>query len=148
MVVTRIAFRTAVRAAAVTMLQNYKDTVDNRMQIYRGRPRSIMPPTAFVDSIREDYDYSNVTWRQRKCVAEVVVLFGVFDSGDAVDQADKTADAFLDWVTDNFHAAGANTTVGIVAIEDEATYVPDWLPPAEQKTYFATRYTLEGRAGG
>lgn len=148
MSVDRIAFRTAVRAAAVSMLQAYKDDVDGRTQIYRGRPRSINPPTAFVDVLSETYEYSNVRWRQRLCTAEVIVLFGLFDHGEAVDQADATADAFLDWVTDNVHAAGGNTTIGITAIEDDPTYVPDWLPPSEQKTYFATRYTLEGRAGG
>lgn len=144
----RIAFRTSVRAAAVTLLDDYKASASMVLQTYPARPRSINPPTAFVDSIRESFEYSNVTWRERTPTVEIVVLWGLFDSKEAVDQADEFADAFLDWVTDRYHAAGANTMVGVTSIEDEPTYVPDWQPPAEQRTYYATRITLEGFAGG
>jgi len=65
-----------------------------------------------------------------------------------VDQADVFADAFLDWVTDRYHAAGANTVIGITEIADDPTYVNDWQPPDQQRTYFGTRITLEGFAGG
>jgi hypothetical protein len=148
MTVTRIPFRTATRQAAVTLLTDFADDVGLRLQVYPGRPRSINAPTAFVDSIRETYQYSNVTWRLRTPTLDIIILWGLFDSKEAVDQADQFADAFLDWVTDRFHAAGANTIVGITEIVDDPTYVPDWLPPAEQRTYFATRISLEGLAGG
>lgn len=144
----RVAFRSSVRAAAVSLLEAYKADSGRAMNVYPARPRSINAPHAFIDTISESFDYSNVTWRQRHPTVEVVVLWGLFDSKDAVDQADGFADEFLDWVTDRYHAAGANTLVEIREIEDEPTYVPDWLPPAEQRTYYATRLTLEGFAGG
>jgi hypothetical protein len=148
MTVTRIPFRTQTRQAAVTLLTDFAKDVGLKLQIYPGRPRSINAPTAFVDSIRETYQYSNVTWRLRQPTLDIIILWGLFDSKEAVDQADQFADAFLDWVTDRFHAAGANTIVGITEIVDDPTYVPDWQPPAEQRTYFATRVSLEGLAGG
>ncbi len=148
MTVTRIPFRTQTRQAAVTLLETFAADVGLKLQVYPGRPRSINAPTAFIDSIRETYQYSNVTWRLRQPTLDIIILWGLFDSKEAVDQADQFADAFLDWVTDRYHAAGPNTIVGITEIVDDPTYVPDWLPPAEQRTYFATRVSLEGLAGG
>lgn len=148
MVVTRIAFRTEMRAACVTLLEDYAEAMMTRLQVYPGRPRSINPPTAFVDSISEDYEYSNVSWRMRTATVDLIVLHGNFDSKEAVDQADAFADGFLDWATDHLHAAGANTVLGIVNVTDDPTYVPDWLVPAEQRTYYGTRISVEGRAGG
>jgi hypothetical protein len=148
MTVTRIPFRTQTRQAAVTLLTDFAKDVGLKLQIYPGRPRSINAPTAFVDSIRETYQYSNVTWRLRQPTLDIIILWGLFDSKEAVDQADQFADAFLDWVTDRYHAAGPNTIVGITEIVDDPTYVPDWQQPAEQRTYFATRVSLEGLAGG
>jgi hypothetical protein len=148
MTVTRIPFRTQTRQAAVQLLTDFAADVGLKLQVYPGRPRSINAPTAFVDAIRETYQYSNVTWRLRQPTLDIIILWGVFDSKEAVDQADQFADAFLDWVTDRYHAAGPNTIVGITEIVDDPTYVPDWQPPAEQRTYFATRVSLEGLAGG
>lgn len=144
----RVPFRTDARAAAVSLLTAYGAAAGLKLQVYRARPRTIAPPCAFVDVVRESYVYTNVTWRLRTPQVEVLVLHGLYDSGEAVDQADAFADGFLDWATDNVHAAGPNTTVGVTSMEDDPTYVPDWLPPAEQRTYFATRMTLEGFAGG
>jgi hypothetical protein len=144
----RIAFRTELRAAAVTLLNDYATSVGMSLNVYPGRPASIATPHAFVDTIRETYAYSNVNWRERTPLLDIVVLWGLFDSKEAVDQADAFADSFLDWVTDRFHAAGANTITGIVAIEDEPTYVNDWMAPDKQRTHYATRITLEGFAGG
>lgn len=150
LMVLRVAFRTDTRAAAVELLTDFAAQTSPVMtlQVYPGRPRSLNPPTAFVDAVRESYAYSNVTWRERTATLDLIVLWGLFDSKEAVDQADAFADAFLDWVTDRYHAAGANTTVAVTAIEDEPAYVNDWMPPSEQRTYFATRITLEGFAGG
>jgi hypothetical protein len=77
---------------------------------------------------------------------EIVVLHGTFDSGDAVDQRDRFVDAFVDWVRTRFHAAGANTLLRVTSLEDDPTYVPDWLPPEQQRTYYGTRISLEGAA--
>lgn len=144
----RIAFRALLRAGAVALLEQYNASLDapRTLTIYRGRPRTLKPPHAFVDLIRERITYGAHT-HQREPVAEVVVVHGLFDSGDAVDHADAFADGFLDWVLDDYHQAHPNTLVAITEIEDIPDYVPEWIPPAEQKTYYATRFALEGLAG-
>jgi hypothetical protein len=149
--VTRIAFSAEMRAASVALLDAYAVAADVRLQTYRARPKSLFPPTAFVDRLSEVIEYPGaVTWRQRTLRAEVIVVHGLFDSGDAVDQRDAFVDGFMDWVTDNVHAAGANTTVGLVAVDDEPAWSPDWRPANTENipTYYATRITLEGFAGG
>jgi hypothetical protein len=149
MVVDRIAFSSAMRDAAVSLLRAYADSESLKIQIYRARPASVLPPCAFVDSLSETMEYpSSVNWRQRTLRVTVVVLHGIFDSGDAVDQRDRFVDGFLDWVTDNVHAADPNSVMGLVAVEDDPGYVNDWMKPEYQRTYYATRLTLEGFAGG
>ena len=148
MTITRIAFQAAVRAAAVTMLTAYAADAGVGLQVYPARPRSIYAPTAFVDRITESIDYFGPLSRQRTPRVEVVVIHGLFDSKEAADQKDVFVDGFIDWVTDNVHAAGANTTIGLVETSDEPTYVNDWMPPEQQRTWYATRLTLEGFAGG
>ena len=143
--VVRYAFRTALRAAAVSLLTDYKAAAGINLQIYPARPRTIAPPTAFIDAIRETITYDGLI--QRVPTAEIVVLHGLFDSKSAVDQADEFVDGFLDWVFDRYHAAGANTLVEVPDYEDLPDFVPEWLPPAEQKTYYGTRIALEGFTG-
>ena len=142
-----MSFRTDLRAACVQLLTDYKTDANIKLQVYPGRPRSIAPPTAFVDTIREAIAYSGPTQYQRTPTAEVIVLHALFDSKEAVDQADAFVDGFLEWVVDRYDAADENTTIGITEVDDDPTYVPDWLPPAEQKTYYATRISVEGYAG-
>jgi hypothetical protein len=153
MVVARISFQAAVRAAAVSMLTAFKDDAGIKLQVYAGRPSSLWPPSAFVDRMTESIVYPNsVTWRQRTVRAEVLVIFGLFDSAEAVAQKDDFVDAFMDWVTDDVHAAGPNTTIALVAVDDEPAWTPDWRPAnvtnGPNPTYYATRLTLEGFAGG
>jgi hypothetical protein len=153
MVVTRIPFQAAMRAAAVELLTDYAANAGIKLQVYPGRPASLFTPTAFVDKITETVDYpGGVKWRQRTPRVEVMVVHGVFDSKEAVDRKDAFVDGFLDWVTDNIHAAGANTTIGLVSVEDEPAWVPDWRPAnhlnGPDPIYYATRLTLEGYAGG
>ena len=139
-----MGFQADVRAAAVTMLTNYAANAGVRLQVYPARPRSIAPPTAFVNGIRETIDYTGL--RQRHPTADVVVIHGIFDSKEAADQKDAFVDGFLDWVWANIHAAGANTTIGAVETEDIPAYVPEWMPPEQQLIYYATRVSLEGLA--
>ena len=140
----RPAFQTAMRAAAVTLLTDYKNDAGVRLQVYRGRPASIHPPTAFVDELSESITYTAL--HQRIPTASVVVLHGIFDHGDTVDQRDAFVDGFVDWVLDRYHAAGANTLIAVTDVNDDPAFVPEWLPPDQQKTYYATRITLEGLA--
>ena len=149
-------FRTAVRAATVSLLEEYKDAVNVEramamespyvLQIYPGRPRTVNPPTAFVDRITEDMAYTGPTLVQRTPHVELVVVHGVFDSKEAVDQADAFHDGFLAFVIDRVHAAGDNSTIAIIESADEPTFVNDWAPVPEQRIWFGTRYILEGYA--
>ena len=72
---------------------------------------------------------------------------GDFDSAVAVAQRDAFVDGFVLWVKEHIHEAGGNTLINVASIEDEPTYVPDWLPPEYQRTYYGTRITLEGYVG-
>jgi len=140
-----MGFQADVRAAAVEVLVDYAANAGIKLQVYPARPRSIAPPTAFVDVIRESIDYVGITLRQRRATAEVIVIHGIFDSKEAADQKDAFADGFLDWVTADYHAAGANTLVAVTATEDVPDFVPNWLaPPAGTSVYYATRITVEG----
>lgn len=141
-----MGFQTDVRAAAITTLEAYATANSVKLQTYRGRPRSIKPPTAFIDLERETIVYVG-HMMQRTVQVDILLIHGLFDSGEAVDQRDAFTDGYIDYIRDNVHAAGASTTLGVVATEDDPTWVPDWLIREEQRPYFATRITLEGYAG-
>jgi hypothetical protein len=142
-----VALQSAYRAAAVDLLTDFKTDAEIKLQIYRARPRSIFPPTAFVDRMSDRLvDFLSPDIFQHTPGVEVMVLHGRFDSGDTVDQRDAFVDGFLEWVRTRFHAAGANTLLRVVSLDDDPTYVPDWLPAEEQNTYYGTRITLEGAA--
>lgn len=143
---TATEFRAAMRAAAVELVTDFALDREIKLQVYRARPASLFPPTAFVERIRERVTFLGPTFRQRTPVVEMVVVHGLFDSGDAVDQADRFVDGFTEWVTERYHAAGDNTLIGAVSAEDNPTYIPDWLPLEKQRTYFATVISLEGLA--
>jgi hypothetical protein len=143
-----VSFRADMRAAGVQLLTDYGADADLRLTVYPGRPRTILPPHAFVDKFQAEITYTGPTNYQHKPTMEMIVLHGIFDSKDAADQADAFADGFLEWQRTRFHAASGNTVIGLVAIEDDPSYVPDWLQPEEQRTYYATRLTLEGLAFG
>jgi hypothetical protein len=143
-----------MRAAAMDLVDGYVASLAEppKVQSFRARPRSIHPPTIFVDVVRETRTYYGPANAQRTAQVDVVIVHGPrepgggsFDSGDAVDQADRFADGFVEWVDANVHAIGPNTTIGAVAVEDDPTYVPDWLD-RDAPSYYATRITLEGYA--
>jgi hypothetical protein len=141
-----MGFQADVRAAAMTTLGAHASAASVKLQTYAGRPRSIHPPTAFIDVVRETIVYLGHLM-QRTVQADVVLVHGSFDSADAAAQKDAFVDGYIDYVRGNVHAAGANTTLGVVSTEDDPTFVPDWLPQADQRVYYATRITLEGFAG-
>ena len=144
--VVRVQYQTAMRAAAVTLLEAYAADAGTALQVYPARPRTIYPPTAFVDSISETLDYTGL--RQRHPQAECVVVHGVFDTKEAADQRDVFVDAFIDWVTDNPGASGGGNLIWVVETEDLPTFTPDWMPPEQRRTYYATRIVLEGLSLG
>ncbi len=128
------------------MLEAYKSAASIKLQVYRARPRTLLPPTAFVDRISEELTDFTAYVRQRQPSVHVIVVHGLFDSGEATDQGDAFVDGFLDWVADDFHGFGANTLVNVTRTEDIPNFVPDWVRPEEQKSYYATEITLEGFA--
>jgi hypothetical protein len=134
-----------LRAAAVALFTGYAADAHIRLQVYPGRPRSINPPTAFVDLISERISYDGL--RQRMPTAVCIVVHGLFDTADTAGQKDAFVDGFVDWVYERIHAAGANTTVGVVSTEDIPAWQPDWMPTAERRTYYATQISLEGFGG-
>ena len=113
MIVTRLAFQTAMRAASVQLLSDFAIDTGVKLQVYKGRPASVNPPCAFVDRIRERIAYVGPTSRQRTPQADVVVIHGNYDSAEAADNKDAFVDAFLDWALDRYHAAGSNTTIAV-----------------------------------
>jgi hypothetical protein len=147
---TRYPLAAAVRSASVTLLNEYAADESLKLQVYPARPKSLAPPTGFVDRMTEQVEHT-VSIRQRTCRAEVLVLHGLFDSKEAVTQRDAFVDGFMEWCEEHLDAAGANTTLELVAVEDEPAYVPDWRPAnvtnGPNPTYYATRITLEGFAG-
>jgi hypothetical protein len=139
----RYAMRQAMRTAAVALLNDYAASDSLNLQVYPGRPRSFYPPTAFIDAINEpEITYTGL--RQRKVQVEIILVHGLYDSAEAALQVDEFMDEFLDWVTDNAAESGPATLSAIISTEDIPAFVPDWLPEDEQKSYYATRVTLEG----
>lgn len=143
----------SMRAAAVSLLSAYATSTGTKLQIYPGRPKSLVPPTAFVDRMTESMEWMRAGWPQRTVRAEVVIVHGLFDSAEAAAQKDDFADGFVYWIADNgFEAAGNNTVTDIPSIDDEPAWTPDWRPAnatnGPNPTYYATRLVLEGFAGG
>ena len=144
-----MGFQADCRAAAVTTLGAHAAAQSLPLNVYPGRPRSVKPPHAFVDVVRESIEY-NGHMMARTVQVDVVLLHGTFDSGEAAAGRDAFVDGYIDYVRDQqFSAAGANTTFAVVSTEDDPTYITDWIAPTERSavTYFATRITLEGFAG-
>src|SRR5687768_12484459 len=101
--VVRVSYQAAMRAASVTLLQNYAASAGTALQVYPARPRSLYPPCGFVDGINETLDYTGL--RQRHPQADVMVIHGIFDTKEAADQRDVFVDGFIDWVTDHPEAS-------------------------------------------
>lgn len=146
-----MGFQADFRAACVALLTEYAadqtghtGTANSKLQVYPARPRTIAPPTAFVDLIRETIAYPGPTYRQRNPTAELVLVHGLFDSKEAADQKDAFVDGFADWCLTRYHQSGANTLIALTESEDIPNFVPDWIPPDQQRTYYATRLSMEG----
>lgn len=144
MTITRVNFHAAMRGAAVTLLTSYKTSAGINLQIYPGRPKSVYPPCAFVDRMTGSDTPTGPAMRQQNIGVEVVVLHGLYDAADTVAQRDDFMDGFGNYVIEQYHAAGARTLITAASYEDDPNYVPDWIE--EQRTYYATRITLEGFA--
>lgn len=140
------AFQAQCRAAAVAFLTDYASSAGVRLQVYPGRPRSINPPTGFVDALREMDDFRGPVNVQRVVEVTVLIVHGTYDSADSAAQKDAFADGLIDFAKGYPHQAAANTEFGITAMEDLPAWAPDWVPPEAVKTYYATSITLRGLA--
>lgn len=136
-----MGFQEDVRGAAMTTLKAYADGASIALSQYPGRPATITPTHAFVDEMREDIVYVGHLM-QRTVQADVVIVWGDFDTKAATEQKDAFVDGYIAYVRTNFHAAGASSTIGVVATRDEPTFVPAWI--ARPPTFYATVITLEG----
>lgn len=142
---TTIPFQTKMRAAAIALLTEYAAGASLKLQVYPGRPTSLYLPSAFPDAVREDTAFTGPTQRQRTVTVELIVLWGNFDSAEAVAQRDAFCDGFADYVTDNRGKADPHSVIASVSFQDTPNFAPDWLLPLEQqRAYYATRIALEG----
>lgn len=143
---SRVALQTGARAGAVTLLSGYAASVGIKLQIYRARVGQFSPPTAYVESLTEGTDDFSKDESQRSVSVLIRVVWGVFDSGDAVDQRDRFVDGFYAYVADNgAHAFGPNTTCSWRSVSDDPDFTADWIE-GDTRPKFATAITLEGFA--
>ena len=145
----RIPFRTNIRETVGAFMVNFGAELaltnpGYKLQYYPGRPASIFPPTAFVNRFRERLEGKGSYHRQRRPQCEVVVLHGLFDSAEAAAQSDRFVDGLLEYVETFSHAAGPNSLLEIVLIDDDPSFVADWLAPERVRLYYATKITFEG----
>lgn len=146
MVTARVQFRTAMRAAAISLLQDYAQSASVDLQVYKALPTTIRPPTAFVERLTESATFPGPTQRQRLVRCSVIVLYRLFveeERGPAAEQLDAFLDGFADWVLENYHEPGPTELISGTTLEDIPEYVVQrGRGPA--MTYFAARITLEG----
>jgi len=146
MTTTRIPFQTYMRQGAVELLTEFGQDFGIKLQVYPARPRTINPPTAFIDKMREAITFDAA--RDRVVQVDIVIVWGEFDSKEAADQRDAFVDAFVDWVSDRYHAAHPSTVLEPRTVEDDPVFIAEWLPPERQRPWFATTITLEGEYQG
>jgi hypothetical protein len=156
-VLARVQFRTAMRAAAVSLLQAYIAApvadggaeMPGKLQVYPTIPTSLHPPSAFVERITEQQTFPGPTMRQRFVVARVVVLWRLFaelERGDAVAQLDAFLDGLSDWVLYHYHEPGPTELISSARIDEDPYYTASDGNKAV-RTYYAGRIDLEGYTG-
>ncbi len=141
-----MGFEADVRAACITTLEAYASAASVTLQAYPSRPAKLMPPTAFVDRLSEEVGHVVSPVLQRTVTGEIVLVHGLFDSGEAVAQRDAFVDGYITYLRGNRDAI-LNGTFGVTGIEDDPVYVPDWMARENQRPYFATRITVEAYIG-
>ena len=143
----RIPFETYMRQAAVDLLTDYAQDANISTQIYRARPASLFPPTGYIERLRETISWQTQL-RGRTVLVDIRMIWGLFDSGEAVDQRDLFLDGLIDWVSDHRGQGGASVDIAPVGVEDDPEFLAEWLKEGKQGPFFASILTLEGFAGG
>lgn len=141
--------------AAVTLtgniqasLEAFKAAEGLRLQIYPGRPRTLVPPSIWQDRRRDTISFRgvrDVNFMGHVLTTELVALHGLFDSAEAVAQRDAFVDSFASYIRANrdIGLAGPHSVLLSMVLDDVPNYVPDWVPERDQLVYFATLITLE-----
>lgn len=142
----RIAMAAAAREGARQLVRDYANSVALQISTFPARPTNIATPHAFVDRVRESITYVGPTNYQRRVLVDLMVLWGMFDSGEAVAQRDRFVDGFLPYVAEHFDAVAPNALISGVSVTDVPVYRPDWLEEGRVESYFGTLITLEGYA--
>jgi hypothetical protein len=146
---TVLAFHSLMRKAVVDLLGEYKQSSLPNLAIYPGRPQSIFAPHAFCDAQNEDPLVTTQGTRQRNLHSSWIVVWGYFDSGEAVAQRDAFVDGFTAHVLTGFHKVGGATDLYVGNVQDLPIFQPDWGSDDQRNTvYYATRITVEGFASG
>lgn len=120
-----------------------------KMQTYPARPMTLYPPTGFVDALGDDLTATpgSSNLFQHVPTVELVLVWGTFDSKEAVDQRDAFVDAYHEWIRTRAHEAGAATLIGPRSLSDIPVFNPDWGNESQRAaSYYATRIVLEGFA--
>jgi hypothetical protein len=141
--------------AAVSLTSNihssllaFKAAEGISLQVYPGRPRTLVPPSIWQDRRQDTISFRgvrDVNFMGHTLRTELVALHGLFDSGEAVAQRDAFVDAFASYIRANRDTglAGPNSVLLSMVLDDVPNYVPDWVPERDQLVYFATLITLE-----
>lgn len=142
----RLPLQTNARAGTIELVDGYRTSVNLKTgRLYRARPlKSVLPPDIYIDRITEGAEGFTREENQRVVLVALRVIWGTWDAGDAVDQRDRFVDGFYAWVTDHYHAFGANSEVNWISVSDNPEFVPEWQDGSE--SYFMTEIILEGRA--
>lgn len=148
-----MTFATSEASAVLTQsvvdaLEAFKAAEGLNLQVYPGRPANLFPPTAWVDARHDSIEFnfagaSAYNTMEHTATVEVIVVHGLFDSAEAVDQRDAWVDAFNNYLRANRFVglAGGNSVLERLRVDDVPNYVPDWIE--RPSTYYATLYRLE-----
>lgn len=134
-------------SSIVNTLEAFKAAAGINLNIYPGRPSTIHPPHAWIDRRRDEITStgdSAFNAMNHLVTVEIVVVHGLFDSREAVDQRDAFVDAFNSWLRDNNRLvglAGGNSTLERWSADDVPDFTPNWT--RTEVAYYATQYRLE-----
>lgn len=113
----RQGYKTLLEAFMTDYNASVANGKDKLIGVFRARPPSFNPPLAYVGTFRETVSHT-MGVRQRMSRDELVIVQGVYDNFETVDRQDLVVDAFTDWLTTHYDAAGDNTVTEEVAKED------------------------------
>jgi len=138
----------SLTANVEAMLQAFKAEASLRLQIYPGRPATLVPPSIWQDVRRDTINFlgsRDTNFMDHVMTVELVALHGLFDSAEAVTQRDAFVDAFASYVRQHRDTglAGPNSVLRAMRLTDIPNFTPDWVPERDRTTYYATLITME-----